>query len=85
MENDYKQDPATPNQKEQTTMPENKKAPSHKAFTVENYKKDGQEKAHWTEIGAAWQHKDGKGFDVVLKLMPLDGRIVIRESNKDAA
>lgn len=60
-------------------MSNEKKRPSHKAFSIENYEKEGAEKGHWTEIGAAWPHKDGKGFDVTIKLMPLDGRIVLRE------
>ena len=53
--------------------------PTHRAFSVRNYEgKDGQGKAHWTDIGAVWTHKDGKGFDLTLLLFPLDGRIVIR-------
>ena len=63
-------------------MSEQKKLPSHKAFFVEKPQTEGA-KAHWTEIGAAWPHKDGKGFDLHLKVMPLDGRIVIREPNKE--
>jgi hypothetical protein len=29
-------------------------------------------------LGAAWQHKDGKGFNVQLDCVPLDGRITLR-------
>lgn len=39
--------------------------------------KDGK-KAQWVEIGAAWLHKDGKGFDIVLDALPCDGRVVLR-------
>lgn len=63
-------------------MPEDKKQPSHRAFVVENYTKDGEQKGVWSEIGAAWQHKDAKGFDIVLKAMPFDGRIVLREKKE---
>ena len=35
--------------------------------------------AHWTPIGAAWVHKDGKGFSLSLDAMPLGGRITMRE------
>jgi len=61
-------------------MSDDKKHPSHKAFAVENFTKDDKEKSHWTEIGAAWAHKDSKGFDLAIKLMPLSGRIVLREN-----
>ncbi len=34
----------------------------------------------WTRIGSSWPHKDGKGFNLKLDLLPLDGStIVIRE------
>ncbi len=36
--------------------------------------KTEDDKAFWNRIGAAWPHKDGKGFAVIL-----DGDIVIRE------
>ena len=64
-------------------MPDSKKLPSHKAFAVEKYTKDGEDKATWTEIGAAWAHKDGKGFDLNIKLVPLSGRVVLRENTTE--
>ena len=36
-------------------------------------------KAPWTRIGAAFPHKDGKGFNVVVDVFPLTGRYVIRQ------
>ena len=37
------------------------------------------EKAFWTRIGAAWDHKDGEGFTLQLDLVPASGgRIVLR-------
>jgi hypothetical protein len=83
MKKTYNQNQATPNPKETGTMSQEKKQPSHKAFAVENFTKDDKEKSSWTEIGVAWQHKDGKGFDVNIKLMPLSGRIVLSENNKE--
>jgi hypothetical protein len=50
------------------------KAPTHIAYQV----RDGKDKGFWTRIGAAWQHKDGKGFNVQLDVVPLDGRIQLR-------
>jgi hypothetical protein len=51
--------------------------PTHRVYAV---KKIGDDKSHWTEIGAAWTHQDGKGFNVKLEFLPLAGaEIVIRE------
>lgn len=63
-------------------MSEEKKKPSHRAFAVENFTKGGEDKSHWTEVGAAWAHKDGKGFDLSIKLLPLSGRIVLRDNKE---
>jgi len=35
-------------------------------------------KAKWTEIGVAFPHRDGKGFDILTDLIPHDGRITLR-------
>lgn len=50
------------------------KAPTHTAYHV----RDGKDKGFFTRIGAAWPHKDGKGFNVQLDVAPLDGKIVLR-------
>jgi hypothetical protein len=40
---------------------------------------NGQDKkSFWTRIGAAWDHKDGKGLTLQLELVPMSGRIVLR-------
>ena len=42
-------------------------------------KADGQDKSSWLEIGAAWPNKDGKGYSLKLKAMPMPGaEIVLR-------
>jgi hypothetical protein len=46
-----------------------KKAPTHRAYFV----KGKADAAKWLELGAVWEHNDGKGFDVVLDRMPLEG------------
>ena len=51
------------------------KAPTHIAYQVRE--REGQDSI-WTRIGAAWQHKDGKGFNIVIEAVPLDGRITLR-------
>jgi hypothetical protein len=52
------------------------KAPTHIAYQVRDGKEG--EKGYWTRIGAVWPHKDGKGFNVQLSAIPLDGNIQIR-------
>lgn len=60
--------------------------PSHKVFTVEDRQGDAEdEPGFWTRIGSAWPHKDGKGINVVLSALPVNGRLVLREyTEKDA-
>ena len=52
--------------------------PSHRVYAV--IKKKGHEKSSWLEIGAAWPHRDGKGFAVKLDFIPRspDAELVIR-------
>ena len=60
--------------------------PTYHAFTVRKYKKeDGSDDAFWTKIGVVFAHKDGKGYDVVLDCLPVDGRISIREPKEKSA
>ena len=50
--------------------------PSHRVFAVS---KNG-ERSFWRDIGAAWSHADGEGFNVKLDFLPLNGaEIVIRK------
>ena len=52
--------------------------PTHSAYSVREFTKDGEEDSFWTKIGVAFVHKDGKGFDVALDAFPVSGRIVLR-------
>ena len=64
-------------------MSDNKK-PTHKVFVVEEREGEGKdEDAFWTRVGSAWPHKDGKGFNIVLSALPLNGRLVLREFSED--
>ena len=57
-----------------------KKAPTHNAYIVRDFaKQDGEADSQWLRIGAAWSHKDGEGFDLVLEAMPVSGRVVLRK------
>jgi hypothetical protein len=51
------------------------KTPSHIVYQVRD--RDGG-KGFFTRIGAAWPHKDGKGYSVQIESVPLDGRITLR-------
>ena len=50
--------------------------PSHIVYQVQDGKED---KSYWHRIGAAWQHKDGKGFSIQLTALPIDGQLTVRE------
>ena len=58
------------------------KQPSHRVYAVT---KNGQ-RNYWREIGAAWPHGDGEGFNLKLDYLPLNGaEIVIRKPKVDEA
>ena len=58
------------------------KQPTHYVYHV----RDGAEsdKSYWTKIGAAWPHKDGKGFNMELELIPVSNggtlKLTLREA-----
>lgn len=64
--------------------------PSHKVYVVEDRGRDDdqgddEQSGFWTRIGSAWPHKDGKGLNIVLAALPVNGRLVLREyTEKDA-
>ena len=51
--------------------------PAYHIYTVKDGKK---EQSYWTKVGAAFPHKDGKGFDIVLDALPVDGRLTAPHS-----
>lgn len=51
------------------------KAPTHIAWHV----RDGSgDKSFWNRVGSAWANADGKGINIQLDCIPLDGRITLR-------
>jgi len=53
--------------------------PTHNAYIVTTPKEDNG-KASWHLVGAAWPHKNGNGFDVVItEGISVTGRIVCTE------
>jgi hypothetical protein len=65
---------------EATTPAPSGKTPSHTAYQVRD-RGEGK-KSFWTRIGSAWQHADGKGFNVQLDCVPLDGRVSLRVASE---
>ena len=51
--------------------------PAFSVFTVEERGEDND--PFWLKIGAAFEHKDGKGYNLSLQALPTDGRLVLRE------
>ena len=55
------------------------KGPSHRVYSILPRKDaDGKEDNFWLNIGSAFPHKDGAGFNLVLDALPLDGKLVLR-------
>jgi hypothetical protein len=62
--------------REDKIMTTTTKRPSHKVYAVTK----GSKRSFWQEIGAAWAHADGEGFNIKLDMLPLnDAEIVIRK------
>ena len=49
---------------------------TYRAYSV--IRREGQDD-YWLNLGLAFPHKDGKGFNIMLQAFPLDGKIVCRE------
>jgi hypothetical protein len=55
--------------------------PTHVVYYVKDIGTPGETGAPrtvWTKVGAAWQHSDSKGLNILLETVPLDGRLVVR-------
>ncbi len=59
---------------------EQPKTPTHRAYSV--IRREGQDD-FWLNLGLAFPHKDGKGFNLILQALPLDGKVVCREIVED--
>lgn len=57
------------------------------AFSVREYEVGGEKRSDWNKLGVAFAHKDGKGFNVLLQSLPVDGKMVLRlhEEKADSA
>jgi hypothetical protein len=61
---------------------EQSKQPTHRAYSV--IRREGQDD-FWLNLGLVFDHKDGKGFNIMLQALPLDGKIVCRAVDDDDA
>ena len=56
------------------------KQPTHRAYSV--IKREGQDD-FWLNLGLAFAHKDGKGFNIMLQALPLNAKLVLREPSEE--
>jgi len=56
--------------------------PSYTAYTV--IKRGEGQDDYWLPIGAAFQHQDGDGYNIVLQALPVNAKIVLRLPKVDA-
>ena len=55
--------------------------PTYQAYTV--VKREGQDD-FWLNIGAAFMHQDGEGFNIMLQAFAINGKIVLRPPKGEA-
>jgi hypothetical protein len=41
------------------------------------------DKSYWNKVGAAWAHRDDNGYTIQLEVVPINGRIVLRQPIED--
>lgn len=56
------------------------KRPTHNVFAVNE---KGEDRKEWIEIGAAWAHADGQGFNILLKALPLPGAQIVMRTPRE--
>jgi hypothetical protein len=59
----------------------NHQQPTYQAYTV--VKREGQDD-FWLNIGAAFMHQDGEGFNIMLQAFPINGKIVLRPPKSES-
>lgn len=63
------------------TQPQ-KSAPKAPDFLAWHVSQRG-EKSYWNKVGAAWMHRDKRGYTLQLEIVPINGRIVLRQPIED--
>jgi hypothetical protein len=69
----------SPTTERRSAMAKKPTQPKHKVYAVEDREREDEKEPFWTRIGSAFPHKDGKGLNIVLSALPLNGRLVLRE------
>lgn len=66
-------------------LPSHQQTPKHfNVFTVEEFDTDnGKTAKSWTKVGAAFPHKEGIGFSIELRVIPINGRLVVLPPDVD--
>lgn len=49
--------------------------PAYRAYTV--IKREGKDD-YWLNLGVAFPHEDGEGFNILLQALPTDAKLVLR-------
>lgn len=60
----------------------NSSKPDYIAYEVSEV---NSEKSIWNAVGAAWNHNDNKGINIVLFAVPVSGKITLRTPKSDDA
>lgn len=63
-----------------STQSRTSKRPTHRVYAV-TQRKNGD--SNWQEIGAAWAHNDGQGFNLQVNYLPLNGADLVIRVPKD--
>jgi len=65
-------------------MSTSKAATPLNVFTVEEYEAPtGKNGTSWTKIGVAFPHHEGPGFNVELRALPTNGRLVVLAASEE--
>lgn len=59
-------------------MSDTSNKPAYLAYVVAENGDKRKNPDNWTKIGAAFPHRDGNGFNIVLEALPVSGRVVLR-------
>lgn len=54
------------------------KQPTHTVYSVKV--KDGSDKTDWIKVGAAWEHGDHQGLNLVLNILGQDVMVTVRKN-----
>ena len=69
----------TPRENGETQQASN--GPDYIAYSVRD---NGNGRGYWNRVGAAFMHKDGKGMNLELDSVPVNGKLSLREQSDQA-